>query len=219
MLNADIPHIICSSSAPWCGWTMLGLLLSAVIGEWSQPGVLSQSFASLIVRNERTYNESPVTFIGQLCISLFRIGTVGMALLLCEFADSGFPYAAFWVVCGLCVAVMMVKMLINSLLDYTFMLTRRFGAPYEHYGNLFTLVAVVLYPIMLVLLQFHSPVVARWALGIVAALFCVLWFYRCIRTYCRSLPEMIYIILYICTLEILPFAGLAYISAKMIAIL
>ncbi|MBO4250144.1 MAG: DUF4271 domain-containing protein [Paludibacteraceae bacterium] len=214
-----IEHIVSSASAPWCSWTMLGLLLCAVLSEWFQPGVISQSPISLAVRNDRTYKESPVNFMGQFLVSLFRIGTVGMALCLCLSPENDFSFLMFIAVCGLVLAVLLLKMLCNSLLDYTFMLTRQFGAPYEHYGNLFTLVALVLYPIVLVLMHWVTPVAARWCLAVVTGLFVIAWLYRCIRTYITSAIAVLYLMLYMMTLEILPFAGLAYISAKMIVIL
>jgi len=212
-------HIVSSLNAPWCAWTMLGLLLCCIFGEWFQPGVLSQAHTSLVVRNDRTYKEAPANFMGQLLIALFRIGTVALTLCLCWAPENRFSFASFWVVCGLIVLMFMVKMLCNSLLDYTFMLSRRFGTPYEHYGNLFTLVALVLYPVLLVLLRFTSPLAARWTLGIVLVLFILIWIYRTFRTYVVSPVAVIYLLIYICTLEIMPFAGLVYLSAKTISVL
>ena len=99
------------------------------------------------------------------------------------------------------------------------MLSRRFGAPYEHYGNLFTLAALILYPVVLVLMHVVSPVAARWCLAVVTVLFVSAWLYRCIRTYITSPVAVLYLLLYVLILEILPFAGLACLSAKMIDIL
>ena len=198
---------------------MLGLLLCAIAGEWLQPGVISQSFSSLVVRNDRTYKESPANFFGQLLITLFRIGTIGMCLCLCLESEGQFSFTAFWAVCGLILLAFMAKMLCNLLIDYTFALSRHFGTSYEHYGNLLTLAAVVLYPILLVLVHFSSPIAAQWSLAVTAALFCLVWTYRCLRTYITSFASFIYLIIYICTLEIMPFAGLAIISAKTIAVL
>jgi len=218
-MGEGIAHIISPLSAPWCGWTLLGLLLCAILSEWSQPGVITQATSSLLVRNDRTYKESPVTFLGQFFITLFRIGTLSMALCLCWEEAGTFSYAAFWAVCGIIIGVLVLKMLLNGLLDFTFMLSRRFGAPYEHYSNLFTLLALVLYPVVLVLVHVGSSVASCWCLAIIAVLFSLIWLYRCIRTYIQSPMAILYVALYFVTLELLPFAGLAYISAKTIVIL
>ena len=215
----NIPHIVSSLNAPWCGWTMLGLLLCAIVSEWIQPGVISQATTSLIVRNDRTYKESPANFMGQVLITLFRIGTIAMALCLCMAQEGKYSFVAFMAISGIIFAVFALKMLFNGLIDYTFTLTRRFGAPYEHYGNLLTLMTLALYPILLLLIHFVSPLAAQWCLGGLTFLFCLLWFYRCFRTYSISAVAVLYLILYITTLELLPLAGLAYLSAKTIAIL
>lgn len=215
----EVLHIVSSASAPWCSWTMLSLLLCAVLSEWFQPGVIIQTPASLAVRNDRTYKESPVNLMGQLLITLFRIGTVSMALCLCQCPERGFSFIMFAVACGLVLAVLGLKMLCNSLLDYTFMFSRQFGAQYEHYGNLFTLATVVLYPVVLVLMRMAAPAAARWCLAFVTGLFVITWSYRCIRTYITSPRAVLYLLLYVFTLEILPFAGIAYIFAKIIVIL
>ena len=198
---------------------MLFLLLCAILSEWFQPGVIIQSPTSLAVRNDRTYKEAPVNFMGQLLITLFRIGTISMALYLCQNPENGFSFILYAAICGLVFAVLGLKMLCNWLLDYTFMLSRQFGTQYEHYGNLFTLVAIVLYPAALILMRLVTPIAARWCMAIVIGLFILVWSYRCIRTYVTSAVSVLYLILYILTLEILPFVGLAYISAKMIVIL
>lgn len=198
---------------------MFGLLLCVILSEWFQPGVVSQAHLSLVVRNDRLYKEAPANFMGQFLVSLFRIGTLALALCLCWAPENQFSFGAFGVISGLIIAVCLVKMLCNTIVDYTFTLSRRFGAPYEHYGNLFTLVALVLYPVLLLLLRFASPLAARWCLGIIMSIFLLLWIYRTMRTYITTPVAMLYVLVYICTLEILPFVGLAYLSAKTISIL
>lgn len=101
---------------------MLGLLLCAILSEWFQPGIITQAHESLLAKTERTYKESPNTFLGQFLISLLRIGTISMALCLCVYQGAGFSFIAFGAVCGLTVAVMLVKMLFNVAIDYAFSL-------------------------------------------------------------------------------------------------
>lgn len=211
-----IAHIISPLSASWCGWTMLALLVSGVMSEWFQHGVLGQAYLSLAVRADRAYKESPANFMGQTLVNIFRTGTFAMALCLCFPTEGRYSFAAFGAVCGLIIGVMLVKMICNALLDYTFALSRRFGPVQEHYSNLFSLAAMVLYPVLLVLMRVGTPLVAQWTVGIVAALFVAVWFFRAIRTYLISPIAFVYIILYICTLELLPMALLAYMSEKTI---
>lgn len=206
-------------SAPWCSWMMLALFLCMVLAEITQPGVLLQSPSALVVRTERDYKESSANFMGQLFITLFRIGTASMAMCLCWCPADHAPLEAFGVVCGILVAVLLVKMVCNVLLDYAFSLTRRFGDGYELYGNIATLSAAVLYVALLVLLRIPDVTVARWTAGAIAGLFILLWMYRAARAYVRSLSAVLYLVVYIVTLEVLPMAAFIYLSAQTIAIL
>ena len=214
-----VTHILSMMTAPWCGWTMLVLLLCAVFAETFQPGVISQTSSSLLARTDRTYKDSPNTFLGWFFITLFRIGTPAMALCLCFFSPDRASFIAFWAVCGLVLAVVLVKMLLNLLLDYTFSLSRRFGDAYEHYGNIVTMAALVLYPVLLVLMRVANTLVTQWVVGIMAVLFIGMWTYRAARTYTVSLSATLYMLFYIATLEVLPMAVLIYLSAKTIAII
>ncbi len=214
-----IIHIVSPLSASWCGWVMLGLLLCAVLSEWLQPGVITQAPASLLASTERTYKESPMTFWGQFFISLFRIGTLAMVLNLCLSMDGVFSFARYGVVCALVVGMFLVKMVCNISIDYTFMLSRRFGDMYEHYGNIMTLAVLVLYPVALVLMRIGDPVVGQWALGIVAGLFVAMWIYRSARVYVTSPLAVVYLLLYIGTVEILLCGVLYFLSAKLVMII
>ena len=198
---------------------MFFLLLCAVLSEYFQPGVILQAHTSLVVRADRAYKDAPTNFLGQALITLFRIGTGAMALCLCLCTDEQFRFLSFIVVCGVIIGVVLVKMLCNQLLDYTFMLTRRFAPVYEHYGNIITIAAATLYPCLLVLLRLGNPIAARWVLGIIAVLFAGVWAYRTFRTYVVSLKAVLYIIVYLFTLEWLPLAALYIFSSQTILFL
>lgn len=198
---------------------MFGLLLCAVLAERMQPGVISQAATALFARTDRTYKESPDTFLGQLLITLFRIGTFSMTLCLCLFTDTHTPFAAFWAVCGLILAVFIGKMLCNVLLNYTFGITRRHGDAYEPYGNMITLTAMTLYPLLLVLTYIGNTAVSRWTTAIVVALSLAVWTYRSARTYCVSPMAVLYLAAYIATLEIVPLAATWFLSDKLITTL
>lgn len=196
---------------------MFGLFLCAVLAELTQPGVISQAAASLFAHTERTYKESPDTFMGQLLITLFRIGTLSMTLCLCLCAEGRLPFKAFWAVGGVILAVFIVKMLCNVLLDYTFGITRLHGDAYEPYGNVVTLTAMTLYPLLLVLTYIGSLAVSQWTVGIVAVLAVAVWTYRSARTYCVSPMAVLYLAGYIATLEVLPIAATYCLSAKLLS--
>lgn len=217
-MSDGILHILSPLSAPWCGWVMVGLFLCAVLSEVFQPGVIMQSPLSLIAQTERTYKDSPANFSGQLLISVFRIGTLSMALCMCFYGGGTFRFGAFAAICGLIVAFILLKMLCNILLDYTFQFNRRFASSYEHYANIATMSICVLYPGLLVLLRIGALSATQWVLGGTALMFLLLCGYRMARTYVYSPMALVYVILYIGTMEVLPLALLYYTSSQILSI-
>ena len=218
-MGEGIAHIMSPLSAPWCGWTMFALFLFAVLSEWLQPGVIAQSPLSVVVRAERSYKDAPTSLMAQLLITLFRIGTLALLLCLCFSEQGSFSFVAFAAVCGMVVGMFLAKMLCNLLLDYTFQLSRTFGDMYEHYSNLFTLTITALYPVLLVFLHIDSQAATRWVLICVVGVFLILWLVRSVQQYVRSVKALLYVLAYTLTLELLPMAGLVYLSAKTISIL
>ena len=212
-----LPHIVSPLSAAWCGWTMLCLLLTAVLGEWLQPGVISQAYDSLVVRTERTYKDAPVNTIGQFFVALFRIGTIGMGLCLCLEPEGRFAFISFGAVSGVIIAVLLVKMLCNALVSYTFELSRRFAGTYEMYGNIMTLACLALYPALLLSMRFGTIIAHRWVLGGAAVFFLLLWIYRSFRQFVISPKVVLYWLVYVATLELLPLGALYYLSEKMLS--
>ena len=211
-----ITHISSVLSAPWIAWIMLALMVCAVFAEWFQPGVILQAPSAFFARTNRTYRESPANFQGQFLITLYRLGTVAMALFVCVCPADQASAAAYGLILAGVVAVLLVKMLVNVAVDYVFLLTHRYGEAYGPYGDLVTMVSLVLYPAVLLLVRFGTPEVARWVMGVTAALFLMLWIYRAWRTYVSSLMAPVYLLMYIATMEVLPLAGVVYLSEKII---
>lgn len=195
---------------------MLVLLLCAILSEYLQPGIITQAYISLRPRIERSYKDAPSNALSQALITLFRIGTLAMALCLSICQDRTFTFLVYLSVCALIVAVLALKMLCNVMVDHTFMLSRRFMPMYEHYSNIFTVVTILLYPCLLVVLRVDNPSACQWILGITMALFIALWIYRSARIFIISPVAILYFILYIVTLELLPIGALLYLSSQTI---
>lgn len=192
---------------------MMALFLCAIFAEYMQPGVISQAHTSLFAHDDRTYKNAPNNLLGQMLVSIFRLGTVTMAICVCLCSAEHGSFAAFAAVGGLTFGMLLVKMLCNGLIDYTFMISRRLMPAYEQYGDIVTLATCILFPLLAVVLRFGTPVAGRWILGSTAVLFVLIWTYRMMRNYLRTPMAMMYIALYICTLEVLPMGVLFYLSS------
>lgn len=196
---------------------MLVLLLFGIVAELFQPGVITQAKSSLAAQGDRLYKESPNTFVGQLMITLFRLGVITMAVYLCCNRTECFSFTGFWVIFGIVLGVSVVKMLMNIGTDYTFRLSKQFGNGYEHYGNILTLGTLLLYPVVLVLMRFGEPVLNRWIIGGIGVLFIATWIYCAFRQFVHSPRAILYLLVYIATVEVLPWMFVYMLSNQIIS--
>jgi len=194
-------------------------MLFAILAEWIQPGVISQAYTSLKVRTERMYKDAPTSGMAQILITAFRIGTLAMIVCMCFAPNDRLTFVAYMAVCGVILAILMVKMICNILLNYAFQITRIYGDVYEHYSNIFTLTIVAMFPLVLLFLHIGSITATRCLLGVMAVLFLVMWLYRCVRQFIHAPLAIIYLLTYMITLEILPMVGLLLFSEKTLSIL
>ncbi|MBR6166812.1 MAG: DUF4271 domain-containing protein [Paludibacteraceae bacterium] len=214
-----VSHIVSPWTAPWCGWTMLLLVLFAALSEAMQRGVITQAMSSFTARTDRMYKDAPTNVLAQIFITFFRLGTLAMMLCLCLGPYDRFTFAMFGVVCAIIVGVLLLKMAVTALIDYTFMLSQRFGAVYEHYSNILTIISVVLYPLMLLFMHIGNQEATRWLLGITAVIYLLAWMYISARWFVQSPKAVLYLLLYFATVECLSIAALVFISAKTISLL
>ena len=182
-----------------------------------QPGIITQAHSTLTAHTDRTYKEAPVNLQGQILVGLFRLGTLALAVSLCISTGSTFTFGMFAIVCGWVVAMLLVKTLINALLDYTFMLSHLFPQANSQYRDIATLASCILYPGVLVALRIGSTGVNWWIFGIIATLFLLMCTYRMALHFIHSFAALLYVVVYICTLEVLPIGALLYLSSKTIA--
>lgn len=182
-----------------------------------QPGIITQAYTTLTAHTDRTYKEAPVNMQGQILVGLFRLGTIALAVSLCIATGSTFTFSMFAVVCGWVVAMLLAKTVINAILDYTFMLSHRFPQASSQYRDIATLASCILYPGVLVALRIGNITVNWWAFGIIAGLFILICAYRMALHFIHSLTALVYVVVYICTLEVLPIGALLYLSSITIA--
>lgn len=213
----SVAHIVSLVSAPWCGWTLLVLLLCAVLGEYMQPGIITQAYTTLIAHTDRTYKEAPVNIQGQVLVGLFRIGTLALAVSMCIPTGGTFTFGMFAIVCGWVIAMLLVKTVIHALLDYTFQFSHHFPQANSQYNDIATLATCILYPGVLLATRIGDETISWWVFGIITGLFIIMCAYRMALHFIRSLATLLYVVVYICTMEVLPIGALLYFSSITIA--
>ncbi len=198
---------------------MLGLPICAILAGVFQPAVIRQGFVSLFSKVERSYNDSPMNYIGQALLFVFRAGIVGMAIYLFTYNSqlamhansSEFLFSRYMTIMGAVAAMEVVKYLVSLLLNYTFQLSRQFATLFAHYTYVSTSICCVLYPLLLLIIYFGSQALTTIGLCVMMSVCWLVLFIKWVRVFFTSIPSVIYVLLYILTIEVLPLLTLTYI--------
>ena len=198
---------------------MLGLAICAILAGVFQPAVIRQGFVSLFSKVERSYNDSPMNYVGQVLLFVFRAGIVGMAIYLFTYnshlathtADGEFLFSRYMTIMGAVAATEIVKYLVSLLLNYTFQLSRQFATLFAHYTYVSTSICCVLYPLLLLIIYFGSQALTTIGLCVMMSVCWLVLFIKWVRVFFTSIPSVIYVLLYILTIEVLPLLTLTYI--------
>lgn len=204
----EIPHILSPLATPWTSWVMLMILICGALSEIFQSGVIMQSFSSLFSTNERTYHDASKNRISQLLMYIFRISIVAMAFYLSVYRGEKFLFSGYLWTLALVLGWTIVRGIVSELVNYTFCISKRFAPVFAHYENIWTVVCCCLYPILLVLLNIDEQEITWIVLGCVCILLLVLMLIKWIRIFFTGVRSLLYIILYIFTVEFLPIFGI-----------
>ncbi len=223
-----VPHILSPETAPWVSWTLLGLLLLGVLSELIQPGVLLGSFAMVFQKVERTYHDPHRNAMGQLCINLFRMGTFALAVyLFCyvggmlqvghwqvEFvSDQEFRFSKYLLVLLVVFGVDTLKYLLTLWVNYTFQISRRFALITMHYDSLWTVICSGFFVMLLLLIPVDNTAVVFWSTIVWCGVAILLILFKWVRVFYSGPASLLYILLYVLTLEVLPIVAIAVCAA------
>ena len=215
-------HIVSLYSTGWYSWILLALGICAILSEVFQPGIMTGATASVFAHSERMYKQTPDNFPGQLSATLFRIGTPALMLVMISrdrFDSTADGIASYGIAFGIIVAVLLLETAINSLIDYTFELKAYAAGIGTHIANIATLICFGLYPAILVLPLAGSMTANRWVACVFAIAYLGITTYRLVRLFMSGAKSIIYILMYVFTLEVLPMGVLVAGMSQMMKII
>ncbi|MBQ2540783.1 MAG: DUF4271 domain-containing protein [Paludibacteraceae bacterium] len=203
-MSTSIPLISSPISEPWTAWILLLLLLLAGMANVLQPGMVVNSFTTIFTKPERQYTDAPRTALGQICLQLFQLGTLGMAYYLFCFQTGDFSIARYGVILIVTGAVYATKVLMMLLVDYTFQLRKKCATIGIHYANLLCVFCCALYPILLLMHQYGATKTLQVILLLLTVFFIVLVTVKYCRAYLIKPMALVYILLFVLTVDVLP---------------
>ncbi len=208
----NIVRISSSVSEPWVAWTMVVLLVLLVLADSLQRGVIINSFRGLRTAKERDnlFNITTSNPIGHLCLECYKVGIFTLTLYTLLAPQGEFCYTHFWLIAACVVGILVAKYLIARLLSYVFFSNKVFQIAVRHYVGITTCCAIALYPLLLFMLFVpQMGEIAMYILGGTVGIFYIIVLLMKIFQFFFTQPlASVYIFLYLCTLEAIPFIGL-----------
>ncbi len=200
-----------SYSEPWVAWTMLLLLVLLLFTNYLQKGLVIGGFRSITATKERESIFSDVTknTAGEICLFIYEVAIVGLTVYTLLFNGGDFSFVSFLTATAVICVLTAVKYLLVRLTCYVFLGKNAWSAMSLQYSNLYIMVSTLLYPILLLTLfaPFMTNTATLILLSIIALSALTIWFIKAFRLFFTNILASVYIFLYLCTLEIIPFTG------------
>lgn len=203
-------------------WVLLAMFLVFMVTVLLNGGMVTDGFRTFFARIERRYTDGIIGPGMGLVMHLFRITVLALALYWCLWnlyvPHTSFTAAPFGLLILLTVAVWGVHHLLLLWVTATFSLRQQMTAFVHHYLGLWTAIAIVLYGLVLVGSYIASPRPVLIAMAVVAGLYPIAVLLKAVSLSRLSLRSLVYIPLYVLTVDVLPFLTLFFVGKYIVTL-
>lgn len=227
-LPSDIPVLLTTSGGGFSGmaipstpqseyWVfavVIILFLFAVIALNRSADWLMITLKGLVKRqNKEAYHfKSTIReYQSRLLLTVFTTGVIVMLIYTHFFTTPPFSMLKFLSLGVVFFVFLMLRNLFAILISYVFMLKDRMRLAREKYYGVYSVLGMILFPLLLLRLYSQSELINEIAgfiavfVGVVAYVFVVVLIFQ---IFFKKMLDIFYIMLYLCTLEILPLIGM-----------
>lgn len=199
-----ISRISSPLSESWVAWIMLLLLFFSLINRLFLPEI-NVAFRSVSSHGDRAYtpSNSPLQYITWI----YKVAVISMAIYLL-LLDTGavFSFANFCIVLGVMTGIYWLQFGCVKLLGAVFFTHRQATSASEQRTLVQSAVCGIMLPILMLLLWNVNAVTMGLVL-LLAVVYLGVLLMRIIQLYYNNLLTIIYILLYIISLEVIPLLG------------
>jgi hypothetical protein len=198
----------------WVPWALLlcGILLLGLL--WANPRCVADSFSSMFSGMERHYTDTSGLLAagGSLVFS-----TLVPAMALCVCVYRGGPFLiGEWLLTVAAVGVLWaLQALLRLYTAAVFSVGGWLRAGREYLVSLRLAVSLLLYVAVCVSVVLPVDGLPQWLFGIAVAVYVAALSLRLVRMFYRNPLSLLYISLYILTLEVLPIAALFFVAGRL----
>ena len=203
--NPSLPH-----SESWVFIILFVLFFLLVYSVSRSVGFITETVKTFFQQKERSSIFSKATvndFRFRLLLIIFSIGVISLYVYLILFKPTDHfsikVYSYFLILTGLFFGI---KSLLFDLLGYIFLTPSSVKMAKESYFNILSILGIVLYPLLI--LQIYIPADLYKFTELISLIICsgacILVIIKLFQIFFHKIVASFYIMLYLCTLEILP---------------
>lgn len=191
-------------SESWTAWVLLVLMLLIGWAIQRQPALIRVAWQTTVSKSERSYSDAALDALALVMVMLFRLGTVALAFNVFFFNGVAFLFTDYlWTLLILLVAET-IKAMVACFVNFTFNLPVPFGLSYIHYTNLWLLTCIPLWCFCCVCVYWANPLLTNVLMSLAVGILLLSLVVKGIRNYMNQLTSLLYILLYVLTVEVLP---------------
>lgn len=209
-------------SAPWMTWVLVALFVIVVLTVLVNGSQVTTGFITYFQRVERRYTDGIIGPGIGLMMHVFRLSAVALALYwaLWTLYAPATPFQAlpFVILLLLMTVVWVVHRLLLWWITTTFSLGSQRQAFINHYLNLWTSLAVVLFVLVLTGCSLRNPIPIVYLMALSVATYPLAVLIKVLTISHPSWRMLVYVPLYVLTVDILPFAALFYVGKTIVTL-
>ena len=202
---------------------MLGLLVLATLAHAMQPQAIATGFRSIFSTGDRNsmFIDADLDRRAELiniflAICIFSMGAY--ISLLAYVGTEEYSFRTYGMIILITVVLLLARAIFGMLAAFTFVPRSTTHTFFYHYYHLTVCTAIVHYPIVLLCLFWSAltPGVIILLNAAVLAFYLIAIFVKSCLLMMRSMRQIVYILMYLITLELLPFLGVFALSYQLI---
>jgi hypothetical protein len=218
----SLPITLTPFSAPWMTWVLIALFVIVTVSVLLNGSQVTTGFVTYFQRVERRYTDGIVGPGVGLMMHVFRLASVALALywgLWSLYAPhTPFRPLPFVILILLTAVVWGVHRLLLWWIMATFSQRNRMQALTNHYLNLWTSLAVVLFVWVLIGSSLSKPTPILYLMGLTVATYPLAVLIKALSVVPLSWRTLLYVPLYVLTVDILPFAALFFVGKTIVTL-
>ncbi|MBP1676708.1 MAG: hypothetical protein H6Q20_1267 [Bacteroidetes bacterium] len=205
-----INHPSVPASEDWVFGVLMALFMILVLSLARSTAWLSESITNFFHVKERSSIFSKTTLNNSGSRFLLHVFSVGVLSLYAYYylfdAADGYHFKTYLIYLAITSAFFIFKYLLSRILGYVFLDNLSLKLALESYSNVIFYLSISLYPTLLLQIygfEWINPYTLTIAL-ILCLIACILIIIKLFQIFFRKFVASFYILLYLCTLEILP---------------